>query len=149
MKRRIFLLAAIMAVSACSEIPKDPEGTTERVRSAKILRVGIVAPGGTVSPGKQTEFLRRMASASHARPITKEGPAEILLEELEEGKLDIVLGEFSTKSPWTPLVHFTPPLEEKVTRDGHSLLTAAVRNGENEWVSIVHREVAAVAGGGR
>lgn len=147
--RWLGLVIAAFVTAGCEGIPKDPEGTTERVRKEGVFNVGVVAPPGTIAPLKEAEFLKQVELASRAKPKLRYGPAEALLRDLEEGKLDLVMGEFSPKSPWSKSVHFLPPLGEKVTEEGHALLSVAVRNGENQWVAILQREAAAVAGGSK
>ena len=83
----------------------------------------------------------RLSRATGARPALEAGAAEPLLTRLEEGGLDLVVGEFAEKSPWSTRVTFTDP----IAVEGPVMLAAAARNGENAWIGLVHREARAVA----
>ena len=137
---RTSLLAAALLVSACDAIPADPDGTLERVRGERRFKVGLIA-SHEPPPGAALDLLRRVARATDARPAVEHGPAEALLTRLEEGSLDLVLGEFAEPSPWAAKVTLTEP----IVRDGPTMLAAAARNGENAWIALVHREARAAA----
>jgi hypothetical protein len=137
------LLLALCA--SCGGIPKDPDGTLDRVRAERQYKVGIIASGEPVGADRQRLFLSRVSSAAQARPSLEVGGAEPLLVKLEEGELDLVLGAMAPHSPWSKLVTFLPPLGEQVTSEGHVHLIAAARNGENAWISLLDGEARKVA----
>jgi hypothetical protein len=83
---------------------------------------------------------------SGAAPVLKEGAAEPLLLELEDGKLDLVIGPLSPESPWVSRVALLRPIGETVAPQ-HLLLTPIARNGENRWIMLLEREARAVAAG--
>jgi hypothetical protein len=140
------LMLAALLLGGCGPIPQDPEGTLDRIRAERTFRVGVIAPHGT-SAGldRQRLLLRRVAGATGASPTLEHGAAEPLLMRLEEGGLDLVVGELAPASPWGKRVTILPPLGEQVTRDGHVHVVAIARNGENAWVSLLYRQARQVA----
>ena len=136
---RIGLCLALLAAGSCADFPRDPEGTLHRVRAERSFRVGLVAPLSGGDP-KVAALLRRVAKASGARGQVESGDAEPLLNRLEEGELDIVVGRFEAASPWKRLVSFSPPLRIEKHGKTEFHLVAAMRNGENAWIGLIGRE---------
>jgi hypothetical protein len=138
-------LAALM-LSGCEAMPKDLGGTLDRVRQEGSFRAGMIAAGDAgAGRDRQLLLLRRTALATGASPELHHGAAEPLLLRLEAGELDLVVGELAPASPWVKRVTVLPPLGEQVSRDGHIHVVAIARNGENAWISLLYREVRAVA----
>jgi hypothetical protein len=143
--RSAFFMA--LALAACDRLPQDPDGTLDRVRAERRFRVGMIATGDTpIGADRTRAFLARVAAAAGATPDLKEGAAEPLLIELEDGKLDLVVGPLSPESPWLSRVALLRPIGEAVAPQ-HLLLTPIARNGENRWIMLLEREARAVAGG--
>jgi hypothetical protein len=143
---RCALLLLVLATAACGEFPRDPQGTLDQVRSTRVFLVGVVAPlgEGPADPKVET-LLKGVAAASGARPRLESGDMESLLDRLEEGQLDLVVGRFEAKSPWATLVSFSPPLAKEKQGRTEFYLAAAMRNGENAWIGLVEREARRVA----
>jgi ABC-type amino acid transport substrate-binding protein len=141
---RTLLLAAALSVAGCGAIPADPNGTLERVRGERLFKVGLIASHKPQS-GEARDLLQRLSRATGARAALEHGPAESLLTRLEEGSLDLVLGEFAEQSPWAAQVTLTEP----IVTNGPTILAAAARNGENAWIALVHREARAAASAAR
>lgn len=136
-------LYVVALVAGCSDLPMDPEGTLDRIRTERQVKIGV-APG-TAAPLDQ--LVRRIESTTGARVVVEAGATEPLLERLERGELDLVTGAFAAKSPWAKQVSFLPAMAEQVKGSDHVLLTAAARNGENAWIGLLHREALAVRAG--
>jgi ABC-type amino acid transport substrate-binding protein len=137
------LLAAILLIGGCDAIPADPDGTLDRIRAERRFKVGVIASAAApLAPGRARDLLGRLARATGARPALEPGAAEPLLTRLEEGDLDLVLGEFAEKSPWAAQVTLTDP----IAVNGAIMLAAASRNGENAWIAVVDREARAASG---
>jgi hypothetical protein len=146
MKWRLAFCAAL-ALAACDRLPRDPDGTLDRVRAERRFRVGLIATGNApIGADRTRAFLGRLAAVTGATPILKEGAAEPLLIELEGGELDLVIGPLSPESPWLSRVALLRPIRESVAPQ-HLLLTPIARNGENRWIMLLEREARAVAGG--
>lgn len=91
-------------------------------------------------------FIGRIERATGARAELDRGSLETQLSRLEEGELDLVIGEFAADSPWAQPVAIIEPLATR--REGQRVieLAAAARNGENRWIALVEREVRDGAG---
>lgn len=149
MNRRPVLAAALLACSACADIPKDPDGTLEHIRAQHSFRVGLIATGdaGLDRPATAA-LLANLVRATGAQPKIETGAAEDLLLRLEHGDLDLVVGRFTPATPWAKRVTISPPLAHRIGNFGRIQVAAATANGENAWITLVHRaavEVAAAA----
>jgi len=146
MKWRLALCAALM-LAACNRLPTDPDGTLDRVRAERGFRVGLIATGGTPADRRlENAFLARIARATGARPVVKQGASEPLLLDLEDGGLDLVVGPLSSESPWLERVALLPSLGA-VAGPHEVEITPIARNGENRWIMLLEREARAVAAG--
>jgi len=148
---RLLPVAVALVAAGCSEIPKDPDETLERIRRQQEFRVGIIAPGADGGEtARQRLLLARVARSTGARPRIVTGASEKLLEAIEMGELDLVVGELAQNSPWRKRVTLLPPLEPKTEGENksQSKLHAVARNGENAWISLLYREAKAVSGAG-
>jgi hypothetical protein len=142
MRLRPLLLLSLLA--ACAELPRDPDGTSERVAAERSFRVGAILGSGAPGVARQQALIDRIAAASGARPAIETGSGEALLPRLEEGALDLVVGEFDLKSPWIARVHLLPPLMRVANGGGETQVAAAARHGENRWIALVDREARAL-----
>jgi polar amino acid transport system substrate-binding protein len=134
-----WLVLPLLLVSLAScDIPKDPEQTLERVRSSGSFRVGLVSREGEPD-GRQQRFLAKVAEGTGASPDIRKGVAEDLLAKVEDGELDLVVGEFHSSSPWKDRVTFVPPLDELAPGEERLVMAAAAQNGENAWIGFLHR----------
>jgi polar amino acid transport system substrate-binding protein len=112
--RRLLLAALALLVAGC-QIPQDPDGTLERVENGT-MRVGVTEsdPWVTVEPlgGVEVELVRRFARDLNARVEWVNGGEEELVNALEEGSLDLVVGGMTSKSRWKNDVALTRPYVE-------------------------------------
>jgi hypothetical protein len=139
MMRLFGLCVAIFSAASCADFPRDPNGTLDRVRAERSFTVGLVAPLSGKDP-RVSELLKRVAAVSGARGALESGDAEPLLNRLEEGELDLVIGRFESGSPWKKMVSFSPPLRVEMHGKTKFHLVAAMQNGENAWIGLVERE---------
>ena len=124
----------LLLLAACGQIPRDPEGTLDRVRASHLIRVGVVA-GDTAEHWQP--LLGRVAAATGAKPRMEQGALEPLLLRLEQGELDLVVGgAFAEKSPWLPRVTLGPVIRKEADVAHH----VVARNGENGWIMLIERE---------
>lgn len=144
MKARNLALLLAASLAACSDIPRDVEGSLEQIREEKSFRVGLIA-GSEDGEGRGRRLIEAVAAEAGATPQVTTGAAEHLLTELEEGKIDLVVGTMAKKSPWATKVHASKPLSVAREKDPVSLVALA-RNGENAWISLLHRQVEQVRG---
>ena len=140
-------LALVLAGAACSDFPRDPDGTLERVRGEGEFKVGLVAPlaaeGGAPEVGA---FLAGVGRAASARPALSTGDTEPLLKKLEEGELDLVIGRFDKKSPWATMVEIGPALRTERQGKATIELAPAMPIGENAWIALIETEARNVGG---
>jgi ABC-type amino acid transport substrate-binding protein len=139
------ILAALCAAATACGLPKDSEGTLERIRGARVIRVGLILSRPDAPLDRRAEaLLRRLQAATGASPRIFPGDGEPLLARLEEGEVDLVIGRFTATTPWSTLVSLTPPLAKTKQGKTEIILAAAMQNGENEWISLVEREARAL-----
>ena len=141
-------MCAALVLAGCDRLPQDPDGTLDRVRAERQFRVGLIATGDTaIGREEAAAFLSRVAAATGAAPVVKEGASEPLLLDLKGGELDLIVGPLSPESPWLGKVTLLRPIGESLAPQ-HLLLTPIARNGENRWIMLLEREARAVRAGG-
>ena len=132
-------IALLLACSSCSDFPRDPDGTLDRIRSEGRFNVGLVAPL-TAQGGPHEAFLGRLGAKTSARPAFTTGDSEPLLKKLEEGELDLVIGHFDKKSPWSTMVEIGPALHSAKQGKATIELAPVMPVGENAWIALVEAE---------
>lgn len=106
--RRGWLWAALLVlpIAGC-DLPKDPDGSTERILATRVLRAGAsenppwVRFAGAEVEGVEADLIRSFAEqlGAHVRWVRSgETP---LLEALSRGELDVVAGGITSRSPWS------------------------------------------------
>ena len=143
------LAAVVVAVLAgCGiTIPADPDGTLERV-SGGVLEVGVASnPPHTVTDGEQptgieVELAASFAEALDASIVWTEGSEQSLVQLLETGELDLVIGGISEQTPWSDRVAVTRPYAPGVLADGStSGLVMLAPMGENAFLAALERHL--------
>ena len=132
--RAALACALALSIAACSDFPRDPEGTLERARGGE-LRVGV-AQG--VTPAEQ-EVVARLAASLEARVAWELGGAPDLLGRLERRELDIVIAGLEPKTPWKGRVALSRPLRDGEGRER----VVATSPGENALLVAVERVIGA------
>lgn len=135
-----------LALVGCANLPWDAEGTMERVQRTKVLRAGVVAPSGGKADLSRQRFLQRLAAETGSETSIRYGSAEALLPSLEEGGLDIVVGDFSVDSPWADRVAIMPSPKQMGAVAGKPAPAAAVRHGENGWLTLIYEHAELMRG---
>jgi hypothetical protein len=138
------IIAVIALLAACDMLPRDPAGTSKRITEERTFTVALADP--TVHEASQVQTLiheieRRTSAKAQWRP----GAGEALFQQLDDGKLDLVIGRFTAESPWAMEVAFGPPLSTTGTKEAPLELKAAMRNGENRWIMTVERASRAIS----
>lgn len=140
---RLLLLAPMLACGACDSIPADVEGTLTRVERDGRFRVGIVQP--TARRKDIRRYVAGVAKAAGARPVVRTAPAETLLLELEQGRLDLIVAEMDRKTPWAKRVFLLPALATTRVGTAQVDLVPVARNGENRWTALLDAQARSVA----
>jgi len=132
---------AILVTTGSCNFPRDPEHTLDRITNG-VIRVGYTVDSpwvsrGSPSPrGVEAALVNSLARSLNARVTWIEGPSEKILEAVRMRELDLAIGGYVVKSPWSKEVAFTKPYYH----DEHVL---AVPQGENAWLMRVEQHLAA------
>lgn len=111
---RLLALLLVLPVMAC-DMPRDPEGTLQRVRGAEMV-VGaaesdpfVIFENDEPAAGIEVRLVEAMAADFDADIQWVTGSEEELLSALEIGELDLVIGGLASTNPWSANVTFTHP----------------------------------------
>lgn len=138
---RIPALLALLATASCG-IPRDPQGTSERIASSRELRVGLTdSPPWTSTAngeprGIEPELVRDYAKRIGARVLWSRGSETPLVEALKSHELDIVIGGFEKKTQWSAVAAVTQPFATDAEGGKHVFLAAP---GENRFILDLDR----------
>lgn len=132
----------LLALAGCADLPRDPDGTLDRVKGEHRVRIGLVDGGAETA---WRGVVEQIAASTGARPVVRHGMVEPLLLDLEAGDLDLVVGaRFDRETPWVSRVSLGPPLAA-MEGDRPTAEHVVARNGENAWIMLVERAVRAEA----
>jgi polar amino acid transport system substrate-binding protein len=101
------LCSVLFVDVACGTLPRDPEGTSERVQRYHQLRVGLVSnppwvvATGAEPSGVEVKLIRDLASSLGAKPKWFWGSEQTHMEALEQFELDLVLSGLDASTPWS------------------------------------------------
>ena len=129
-------------LAACQDYPRDVEGTLARVRAERVVRVGLIA-GAAEERDRAAiaAYLDRVGKAAGARPEITRGAAEPLLLRLDQGALDLVIGDMAEGTPWVSDVMVIEPIAAHPLGKERILVSPMARNGENRWIMLLERAV--------
>lgn len=114
MARSCLLFSLLLVSAACSDFPRDPEGTLEQARG-RTLRVGVseshpwVIRNGTEPVGVEPELVRQFADSIDARIEWIWGSAEEHYTALEQFELDLAVTGVTKSSPWSKRLGLSQP----------------------------------------
>lgn len=139
-------IAVLPLLAGCvAQIPVDPEGTLEDVRSGTIS-VGVTPNADFVKvsdgplQGSEIQMIKGLAENLDAEVEWTVGGEEQLITALENGDLDLVAGGISSKTPWSEQVGMTRPYTKHLDADGkESKIVLLVPPGENAFLFEVER----------
>lgn len=140
---RIAMVAIVtLFLAACDRFPSDPEQSLDSIRSRGTIRLG--APENI--PPEASALLRRLEKETGARTLRRTGEIEPLLQAVEDGDIDIVIAPFRKDTPSATASALSPPIRTDGSGDKAIEWRAAMRNGENRWISLVEGNARRVAG---
>lgn len=111
---RVFaVVVGVFLLAGCSDLPRDPDGTLERVRSTGVLRAGasgsegaVVVKDGRVS-GPEADLVEGFADSLGVRVEWRPGGEQELVAAMEDGELDVLAAGFADDTPWADTVAVT------------------------------------------
>ena len=130
------VLLVVLATTACG-LPKDPEGTSERLAATHELRVGVTDNGQWVDAhsaepaGIEPALVRQFATKIGAHVLWSRGSETSLAQSLKHGDIDVAIGGFEPKTPWKSIVGVSQPFAETQDKKKHVFLAAP---GENRFI---------------
>jgi hypothetical protein len=128
------VILALSTVAACS-LPRDPEGTTERIAKEHVLRVGVTnnppwaEARGDTPAGIEPDLVRHFASSIGAKVVWRTGSETTLAQGLKHHELDLAVGGFDAQTPWVSITGVTQSFIETPDKKKHVMLTAPGENG--------------------
>lgn len=146
---RLAAALAVGVVAGCT-VPADPDGTLDTVRGGE-LRAGVsphapwtdVAPDGSPS-GPEVDLVEGFAQSLDADVVWTTGGESELVDELDRGSLDLVVGGFTASTPWTShaavTVSYVTVTDPDGKPEGHVMLTPM---GENAFLVALERHLLA------
>ncbi|GEK79900.1 transporter substrate-binding domain-containing protein [Agrococcus baldri] len=140
--------AATIALAGCGiTIPSDVDGTLDRATDG-VLEVGItpnpphVDTSGEQPTGTEIALVTSFAGSIGASVAWTEGSEQSLVQLLEIGELDLVVGGFTEQTPWSDRVAVTRAYAEAAQPDGStSGLVMLAPMGENALLSALERHL--------
>lgn len=139
-----FVIALIVGLAGCG-IPKDPEGTLDRVERTGVLRVaaspaeGRVAIDGEQVTGVEPTYVEGFAESLGARVEWHVMGEEPAVEAMERGEIDLLVGGLTDKNPHSAKLGMTRPYDESVEHGTKVKHVMAVPMGENALLSELER----------
>lgn len=132
---RHWIAATLIALplAACDALPKDPDGTLTAIEARGDIRVAATAP----LPPEALRLLDQLQKRTHAIPRVQTGELEPMLVRLDGGGIDLVIAPFRKDTLLEAGAALSPPLA--TTGQGKKAIEwrAAMKNGENRWISLV------------
>lgn len=127
-------IAALLAtLAACGPFPRDAEGTTERIRQTGQMRAALVSGTQHAAPARRAVL--ELARGYNAQVVWTSGPAARLMEKLDHGDVDIIIGEFGRSAPISTQASLSDAIGQPEPRDGKvPVLRLARRKGENRLI---------------
>lgn len=132
---RHWIAATLIALplAACDALPKDPDGTLHAIQTRGDIRVAATAP----LPPEALRLLDRLQTRTSAIPRLQTGELEPLLARLDKGDVDLVVAPFRKGTLLETSAALSPPLATSGQGEQAIEWRAAMKNGENRWISIV------------
>lgn len=144
------LLLLVLPLAGCGVIPADAEGTLDRARNGTLV-VGVSehppwtvvdAETGAVT-GSEADLVTGFAESINAEVEWHPGSESVLAGKISEGELDVVIGVFTSSSPWSSHMALTRPYASVDSEDGETEdMVMGVPMGENELMVALERHLA-------
>lgn len=122
-----------LPLAACDALPKDPNGTLDAIEARGDIRVAVTAP----LPAEALGLLDRLQRRTHAIPRLQTGELEPMLARLDDDGVDLVIAPFRKGTLLETSAALSPPLATSGHGEKAIEWRAAMKNGENRWISLV------------
>ncbi|WP_127472957.1 hypothetical protein [Microbacterium sulfonylureivorans] len=105
-------VAVLVLVGCGVQIPADPGGTLDRITGG-VLRVGaspsgeLVATDDAIVTGPLADLIEGFAEKRDASVVWTVDSEEDLVQDLEDGRLDLAIGGMTASTPWASRVSVT------------------------------------------
>lgn len=143
--RLALVVAGALLLGGCDRFPSDPGHSLDEIRARGTIRVGVPQD----MPPEAGALLRRLESATGARVQRTTGAVEPLLQAVEDGDIDLVIAPFRKDTPSATTNALSPPIRIDARGKKPIEWRAAMRSGENRWVSLVEINARQVAEGAK
>ena len=131
----LLMLVSLSVVFGCSEIPKDADGTVERIQRSGEFHATVVS--GTENPAPGMAVIRQLATDWSAKIDVSHKPSSLALRDLEASKTDIVIGEFGRNGPEAQEASLSKAIGVPEPKDGKiPALRFARKKGENKLIHV-------------
>lgn len=121
-------------IAACSAIPQDTDGTSDRVAQRGELRVAIVS--GTPDTSEARLLAVSLAQSLGARVVWHAAPEAIAIKDLEEDRVDLVIGQFGRTAAVSKEASLSQAVGIPEPKDGKEpVIRLARKNGENALIT--------------
>lgn len=146
------VVLGLVLTGCAAHYPADPHETLSQVTGSE-LRVGIshsepfVSVESHTPSGREVELVEDYATTLDAEVQWIRGGEEELVDQLEHGQLDLMIGGLTDKTPWQKKVGLTRPYTQMTDEFGQSEKhVMAVRKGENAFLLDLDRFLQSQAG---
>jgi hypothetical protein len=130
----------LLTLTACGPYPRDIDGTLADIEGTQVIRVGFANLRAEDLPSAEG-FVARIEDATGARARVDTAPAETQIARLEDGQLDLVIGEFAEDTPWGTEVAILEPLGWRQVGARRLGLSPVAPHGENRWIALLEKAI--------
>lgn len=133
---QILLLTCMLILTSCKDIPRDSYKTLENIKTNKLLKVGVVQHPPWVDEiaeqpsGREVDIVEKFAKHLNSNIKWVKTAEHKLVEQLVTGKIDLLIGGFTTDTVWQDQVALTRPYFIK-DHEEHVFLA---QPGENAFI---------------
>jgi ABC-type amino acid transport substrate-binding protein len=141
--RLVPLFLATAGCGAVEGLPRDPEGTSERILATHVIRAGaaenppwVVTRGGGEPRGVEPDMIRGFAKQLGAKVVWVVNGEAPLVKLLEKGELDLAATGATAQTPWKKKAAVSRSYATGPGGESRVLLAAA---GENQLLLRLDR----------
>jgi polar amino acid transport system substrate-binding protein len=143
-------LLGVLVLAAC-DLPRDPSGTTEKVRGGELV-VGLVK-GSTYASfedglpkGEEVDVVNAIADEMGAVVQWIPGTGHQVFTMMEHDQINLAIGGIPSSTPWKTYGGLTAAVGKITLHDETHDRIFVVPMGENEWLLKVNRMIRRMTG---